>query len=200
MPRLNVVRKLSFASAILMLAPSTNAIAHAEAGLHADFFHGLAHPFAGLDHVLVMLGVGLLAWIMGKARWQLPLAFVLIMAGGACAASFLSLFPWVESAIAASVIGVGILIMRGKTLSFALALPLIAIFALTHGYSHGAEMPILGSGLAYGAGFVLATASLHAMGLLVGAGLTQLGAIEVSRATGLGMAVLGFALLLGTLP
>ncbi len=191
-------------AAVLMLAFSSYASAHSETGLHADFYHGVVHPLSGLDHVAVMLGVGMLAWLLaGKARWQLPLAFVLIMAGSAFAASFVTGLPWVESAIALSVVAMGLLLARGKTLSIALALPLVGLFALLHGYAHSPQMPVSGSGLSYGAGFILATAALHATGLLTGAGLSQLGqlpSLAISRVAGIGMSVLGIALLLGTLP
>jgi urease accessory protein len=45
----------------------------------------------------------------------------------------------------------------------------VGLFALCHGHAHGLEMPTTAAGLSYGAGFVLATALLHATG--IGAGL-----------------------------
>jgi urease accessory protein len=42
---------------------------------------------------------------------------------------------------------------------------LVGVFALFHGHAHGAEMPVTASGIEYGAGFVLATAILHASGV-----------------------------------
>jgi urease accessory protein len=47
----------------------------------------------------------------------------------------------------------------------AAAMGLVAFFAVFHGYAHGAEMPETVSGLAYGLGFVAATALLHAVGI-----------------------------------
>ena len=41
----------------------------------------------------------------------------------------------------------------------------IGVFALLHGHAHGTEMPASASSLTYGAGFMLATISLHAAGI-----------------------------------
>ncbi len=38
------------------------------------------------------------------------------------------------------------------------------MFALTHGVAHGLELPDLASPLGYAAGFIVATAALHAIG------------------------------------
>ena len=43
--------------------------------------HGFAHPLGGLDHVLAMVAVGLLAaQLGGRALWFVPAAFVVTMA------------------------------------------------------------------------------------------------------------------------
>jgi urease accessory protein len=74
-----------------------------------------------------------------------------------------------------------------------LALAGIAVFGLAHGHAHGAEGP--GSGLlVYGAGFALATMSLHLVGLAVGMGLVQHERMAVAR--GLGGAVFAGGLVL----
>ena len=56
----------------------------------------------------------------------------------------------------------------------------MAFFAVFHGYAHGAEMPETASGLAYGAGFVAATAVLHGIG--IGLGLAIAGNTFARRA------------------
>src|SRR3546814_2246047 len=50
---------------------------------------------------------------------------------------------------------------------------LVGAFAVFHGHAHGAEMPVAASGLAYGLGFLLATALLHGAGLALGFGLDK---------------------------
>ena len=47
------------------------------------FANGLAHPLAGLDHILAMVAVGLWAAQRGgRALWAVPLTFVSVMALG----------------------------------------------------------------------------------------------------------------------
>lgn len=182
-------------------APAT-AMAHPGHGAPADFYHGLLHPFSGLDHLLVMLGVGMFAFLLGgRARWRLPLTFVSVMAMSAWLSARGAALSGIELAIALSVLAMGLLLARGKSLPIALALPLIALFAVFHGLAHGSEMPMSASGFAYGAGFVLATAGLHGTGLLLGVALGRLGQSSWTRwpqIAGVGMSALGVLLLVGT--
>jgi urease accessory protein len=68
---------------------------------------------------------------------------------------------------------------------------LVAFFAVFHGHAHGAEIPETMSGLAYGAGFVAATAALHALGIGLGRRVLQVG--------GSAAALAGAALLAGAM-
>ena len=70
--------------------------------------------------------------------------------------------PWVEIGIAGSVLVLGAAVALALRPSLAVSVPLIALFALLHGYSHGVELPASASALSYGAGFVAATLVLHA--------------------------------------
>ena len=44
----------------------------------------------------------------------------------------------------------------------------VAIFAVFHGYAHGAEMPNVAKPVRYALGFMTGTAILHITGLLIG--------------------------------
>ena len=64
--------------------------------------------------------------------------------------------------------------------------------------AHGAEMPDTASGLEYGAGFVIATACLHAFGVGFGLALgllTERRGQLVTQFAGAGMAGAGIAIL-----
>ncbi|MDP1966141.1 MAG: HupE/UreJ family protein, partial [Reyranella sp.] len=50
--------------ALLMLG-ATPALAHVGHGATASFMAGVAHPFGGLDHIAVMIAVGLWAALKG---------------------------------------------------------------------------------------------------------------------------------------
>lgn len=182
------------ALAIVLLA--TPALAHTGQGEAHGLAHGLLHPLMGLDHVLAMVGVGLIAArIGGRAQLLVPLAFLAMMAvGGVLGASGHGL-PFVELGIALSVVVIGLTLALRVTLPTAAAMALVGIFAVFHGQAHGAEMPENASGLAYGLGFVAATALLHAAGL--GLGRLAFGFGPALRLAGAGLAVAGVGLLIG---
>jgi urease accessory protein len=92
--------------------------------------------------------------------------------------------PWVEAAITASVVVLGLLVALNVRLPTLPAAALVGLFAVFHGVSHGAEMPAMADPLAYGLGFLLATAALHASGIWLGTGLSRLDGPVLSRAAG----------------
>lgn len=157
---------------LLALLP-TAAAAHTGVGAHgAPLAAGLSHPFLGADHALAMLAVGLLAAMTGgRARWLYPASFVAAMIVGSLLGARGVALPVIEPAILASVIVAGAAIAFAVRPPIAPACAVIAGFGLAHGYAHGLEGPALG-GLPYIAGFAIATATLHALGL--GLGLTAL--------------------------
>ena len=44
----------------------------------------------------------------------------------------------------------------------------VGVFAVFHGHAHGTELPEAAAPVAYGAGFVLSTGLLHAVGIALG--------------------------------
>lgn len=195
-------RLLSLAAALLT-ATATAAYAHTGVGAASGFGHGFAHPLGGLDHVLAMIAVGLFAARLGgRALWLVPLSFVAMMVvGGAVGMAGIGL-PLVEIAIGLSVVVLGLAAAFGLHLPTAAAMALVGLFAVFHGHAHGAAMPQSASGLPYGAGFVLATALLHALGIGLGLILGRTGAAIGRRAlqtAGSAMALAGVAILAGYL-
>lgn len=130
---------------------------------------GLFHPFSGVDHVLAMVCVGLwAAHLSGHARWLVPASFVAMMAFGGSATMAGMALPFVEAGIALSVVALGGLIWARVRMPVVLGMALAGGFALFHGAAHGLAVPADGTALAYGLGFVAATALLHAVGLGLG--------------------------------
>lgn len=198
MTRLALNRLAIAASGILL---PTAAFAHPSIEHAAGFTHGFAHPWTGLDHVLAMVLVGMFAWQLGgRALWLVPAAFVtLMMAGGLLGATGVAL-PFVETGIALSIVVLGGAVACGMRVSTALAMAVVGLFAIFHGHAHGAEMPADASGLAYGLGFVIATALLHVGGIALGAGIAKLGERTGSglvRAAGGAAAAVGMLMLVG---
>ena len=140
--------------------------AHTFGSQGAGLIAGLTHPFVGLDHLLAMIAVGIWAGQLGgRAVWLIPLTFVSVMAAAATLASFGLLLPLMEPAIACSVLVLGLLIAGSVRLPTSLGALLVGLFAVFHGYAHGLELPQAASPILYGAGFVLATALLHGIGI-----------------------------------
>jgi urease accessory protein len=168
----NGISRIIFSGAVLGLS-ATAASAHVGHGAEG-FIHGFMHPIGGLDHLLAMLASGLLGAMIGdKARWLVPVTFIVAMlAGGVLGASGFEL-PLVETMILASVVVLAGLAVFGRSLGLSRLLPLIGGFALFHGFAHGAEMPANVSALEYAAGFVGATALLHAAAIIAVLGYTR---------------------------
>jgi urease accessory protein len=152
----------------LLFAFSSVAFAHTGHGLDS-VYAGFMHPFSGVDHLLVMLAIGLwAAKIGGKARWQLPMTFVSMMALGFIFALNGMDFNGLETAIAASVMVMGLLLVLRFSLKPAFQLGLVGLFALFHGLAHGTELSMQ-NGFQAMLGMLCATGLLHGLGLLLGA-------------------------------
>ena len=180
--------------AITLLASPALAFAHAGHD-HSGVMAGLAHPVFGLDHLLAMLAVGLwAAQQQGKARWALPLTFVATMLFGGLLGFAGIEIPLMETGIAGSVLALGLLVALAVRPPLAVATALTALFALSHGVAHGLELPALSSPWGYAAGFVVATAALHAAGYAVARYLPH-AAAPLVRLAGLASALTGAWLL-----
>lgn len=134
---------------------------------------GLGHPIIGLDHFAFVIGVGLMALMLGH-RFTLPLAFIgATIAGVAVHLAAISL-PAVETVIALSVLLIGALAVRGTRLPLVLSAAFFAVAGLFHGFAYGEAVfgaettPVL----AYFLGFA---------------------AIQYAIALGIGYALQGFA-------
>jgi urease accessory protein len=155
--------------ALITAAAPAAAYAHPAIGEAAGLSHGFAHPMTGLDHILAMVMVGVLAFQFGgRATWLLPATFVLVMAaGGALGMAGINL-PFVELGIALSVVVLGAVVALNIKAPVAAAMAVVGLFAIFHGHAHGSEMPENAAGLAYVIGFMMATAMLHVAGLALG--------------------------------
>ena len=166
--------RLLLALAILALSP-TLAFAHTGIGHTVEFLHGFEHPIGGIDHVLAMVTVGVFAFVLGgKALWLVPLSFVGMMIVGFALGLAQVDMPFVELGIALSSVVIGVAAALGRPMPVALAMGLAGGFAIFHGHAHGAEMPDAAGGLIYALGFVIATALLHAAGILAASGIARI--------------------------
>ncbi len=174
--------------------------AWAHPGLHGEtsLMSGFLHPLMGVDHILAMVSVGLLAaHLGGRSLWAVPASFILAMVIGGTLGVAGFHVPVVEAGIAASVIVLGVLVAMRAKISGPLAAALVALFGIFHGAAHGTEMPVDASLMGYTAGFVAATAILHAAGIAIAFGVAALSerhAHSVIRLGGSAVAIAGVVL------
>lgn len=166
--RLTGIRRRIAAGALLLYP--LMAFAHIGQGdIGGGFIAGVAHPVFGLDHVVAMVAVGIWGAQLGApAIWALPVTFPLVMAMGGVLGALGLPVPGIEIGIAGSAIGLGAMILLAARPPLWIAAVLVGVFAIFHGYAHGAELPESANVIAYAVGFVVATGTLHALGILVG--------------------------------
>lgn len=187
------------ASATILLATGI-AEAHPGHAGHGGLAGGFAHPFSGIDHILAMIAVGLLAaQIGGKALWMLPLTFVTLMSGGGLLNLAGVPVPWVEQGIMASVLVIGLLIAMAIKMPIAMPLSLIGLFAIAHGFAHVAEMRVGVSPASYAPGFIAATTILHGIGIGLGLTARRFASNQLIRWSGVAIAACGLLLFMGVI-
>ena len=192
-----MIRRIPLALAALAVT-AVPAFAHLNPEEHGSFMAGFSHPLFGLDHILVMVAVGLwAAQIGGKALWGVPAAFVTTMAVGFGLALAGIDLPFVEPAILASVVALGLLVAMAVKLDTAASAAIVATFALFHGHAHGGELGSAGA-FEFGTGFAIATALLHIAGIGFGLGIARLsGGAIAARILGAITALTGLVLAFG---
>lgn len=135
------------------------------ASAHGGTGEGFLHPLTGLDHLLAMLAVG--AWsaqIGGRAIYIVPSGFVGMMLLGAFIGLEQINLPYSELGIALSIVLLGTAIAFNRQAHIFIASMGVALFGIFHGFAHGAELPQNTDKIPYIVGFLLTTASLHAIG------------------------------------
>jgi len=150
--------------AILLMPAWAAAHGSADAGAHHGFVAGFLHPFTGLDHLLAMLAVGLWAAQAPRRIWVAPVAFANLMLVGALTQWPATLSVLIEPLVAASVLVLGLLLLRRVRWPALAMAALAGGFALFHGAAHAAEL----SGGAALAGMLCGTLLLQAAGLAIG--------------------------------
>jgi urease accessory protein len=76
--------------------------------------------------------------------------------------------PGAEVAIAVSAVVLGMMVATAARPPLWVAALVVGIFAIFHGYAHGAELPPGADAVAYSVGFVVATGLLHLAGIALG--------------------------------
>lgn len=195
---MRIINRNSLA-AVLTLLPCV-AFAHPQVGVAGGLASGFLHPLTGADHLVAMLAVGIWAAQLGTpALWVLPVTFPAFMAIGGALGVMQVPLPAAEVGIALSALVLGCVVALRQRAPFWAAAMVVAAFAVCHGHAHGTELPAAADPVAYGAGFVAATALLHLCGIGIGTLLRWPAGARVVQGLGAGIAALGVFFLVGTL-
>lgn len=152
---------------LILFTLCISTITNAHVGHHGPS-QGWLHPLTGLDHFIAMVAVG--AWsaiIGGRAVWVVPSCFVIFMFIGSLLGLNHVELPYTEVGILLSVIVLGIAIATKNRIPVYIATIFTAIFGVCHGFAHGYELPVIDHPNSYIAGFLITTALLHVLGLVV---------------------------------
>ncbi len=193
---MKLTRLLTLAS--LFAAPAAFAHVGHMHGEHHSFMEGFIHPLTGLDHLVMLLGLGML---MNRARVNdnnakgkimLAVAALVTLTLGLTAGSMIGFISGVELMIAASafVVALGIwnaFTSRESMTQFLVFASIGLVFF--HGYAHGVEAS--GSLVGFGAGMLVAASAI----MFVGERVSQLLA---TKWLGAGIAASGVALMLAS--
>ena len=179
-----------------VLAPAA-ALAHPGHDGAGGLMYGFVHPVTGIDHVLAMIAVGVLAALYGgRALLLVPMSFLFAMAAAGAIGMAGIPVQIVEAGIGLSVVVLGLMIAFQIKPPTLVAMVVVGFFALFHGYAHGSEMPNGAAGLSFAAGFLIATALLLSVGVGLGL-LLQRRTLSrrLIQAGGGAMALVGIAVL-----
>jgi urease accessory protein len=147
----------------LLLALMSGAFAHT--GAHTGgFMSGLLHPIGGLDHILAMVGVGMVAYFAGQKGFMAIGSFMMAMIVAAVIGFSGLTLVGIEQGILLSIAAVFLLVGFASKMPTYFIASIIGFFGFFHGFAHGAEFAS-GSFVSYIAGFSVATFTLHMIGL-----------------------------------
>ena len=190
-------KKLIIFLTLFLIFPITT-FAHDIMG-KVGIYDGLSHPVLGLDHLLAMISVGIIsAQKGGRAIWTVPSIFVILMTIGGLFGFLLIVqeFYFVEIGIMFSVILLGIGISIENKIPTKLIMIFVATFGLFHGIAHGLEVPAAANPILFVLGFIVGTATLHLLGVIIGhLSIKNNISLILLRLTGVSFAIYGIYLL-----
>jgi urease accessory protein len=195
--------KITTAAIVAVTLAATPALAHHPMGgrVPANLFEGLmsgiAHPVISVDHLVMVVAIGLLA-AMKRQGWWMPIAFVLTAMLGTGLHLRSVPLPGTELWVALSVLVLGGLMLWQKRLNLATIVAFGGLAGLAHGYAYGeaivgAETTPL---VAYLMGFTAVQLAI-ALGAMQVAKVTLVGRLDWFRAAALVTIGAGVALVVG---
>ena len=143
-------------------------VTFAHGGHGTGFMAGLTHPIFGIDHLLAIFTIGIIAYqYKDRNRWLLPLVFLVPMIIGGFMGVEAAGFSGEELVIKSSVFLLGLLLAFNVSISPVVLMFLLCIVGFFHGHAHGVEMPEESIAWQYFAGVVLGVAFAVGLGNLI---------------------------------
>lgn len=158
---------------LMLLSFSALAFGHTTTLESGGFGSGFLHPISGLDHILAMVGVGMVAFLSQKKGYLLLVAFMGAMMLAAVIGFMGVEILFIEEGILLSIAVVFALIGYAKKISLNVIIAIIAFFGMFHGFAHGSEFQG-GNFVTYMLGFSLTTLMLHLSGIVLAYGYTRI--------------------------
>ncbi len=163
---------------MLAVLASSAALAHTGHDGHGSaLLQGLLHPFGGLDHLMMALGLGLLmakAQQHGKGLGLLGLLASLgvgfALAVSAVMANLSLMKAGAEVGIVASLLLLAVALWQQSRPA---VLALLGVLGGFHGMAHGAEIPAALNPWAFAAGMLISMSVLYMAGTAIGQALRQ---------------------------
>lgn len=154
-------------AALCLVSPSL--YAHTGGHIGNSLMSGLMHPLTGIDHLLVLMAVGLIAAKQGgKAVFAFPAVFLALMAVGALLGAYAVQIPFVESFIALSLVAFGLLVAINQKQRSAILFMGVSFFAVFHGYAHASEIPADSNAVQYFSALMLMSLAIYVGGCIIG--------------------------------
>jgi len=183
------VRSIAIATAVF----SGSALAHTgtETFMASTFANGLLHPLTGLDHLIMLLGVGFLAAQMKGKQVSIILGALLTMLIGTGFGALTGLITGMESLILASVFIVAVAVWKQSQqveTKVNLLSTAAVVMVLFHGWAHGVEAPAAQL-VQFVPGMLISAAALLTLGAVIG---RQVSAKWLSPSLGLSGVLVAF--------
>ncbi|EDM67168.1 urease accessory protein UreJ [Moritella sp. PE36] len=188
-----VISLAARATAIATVVFSGSALAHTgtENFMASTFANGLLHPLTGLDHLIMLLGVGFLAAQMKGKQVSIIVGALVTMLIGTGFGALTGLITGMESLILASVFIVAVAVWKQSQqveTKVNLLSSAAVVMVLFHGWAHGVEAPAAQL-VQFVPGMLISAAALLTLGAVIG---RQVSAKWLSPSLGLSGVLVAF--------
>lgn len=160
--------KLIVALVLLVIPMLSDAHTGHSYGDSIGFISGFMHPFTGIDHILILLAVGIGCSKTGiQAQLSLLAVFMLLTLVGGMVSFSVEVNQLQDFIEITGVVSVLLLFLANKAFKQSIELFVIEILALFHGYIHAYDMLLDTDAYLFTVGFMVSTGLVLSLGMLL---------------------------------